>query len=47
MDKLHMFQEIFGKVEEFGCWYMDIIQTYAGRQFISKEFQEGISVHGV
>ena len=47
MDKLDMFQERFGKVDEFGYWDMDIIQTYAGRQFISKEFQEGISVHGV
>ena len=27
MDKLDMFQARFGKVDEFGWWYMKIIQT--------------------
>ena len=30
MDKIDMFQSIFGKVDEFGWWYMDIIQTGSG-----------------
>ena len=47
MDKLDMFQEFFGKLDELGWWYMDIIQTDAGTQFTSKEFQEGLSVRGV
>ena len=47
MDKLYTFQSIFGKVNEFGWWDMDIIQNDSGTQFTSKEFQEGISVCGV
>ena len=42
-----MFQEIFGKVDEFGWWYMQIIQTEAVTQFTSNDFQEGICVRGV
>ena len=42
MDKLDMFHARFGTVDEFGWWDMEIIQTYAGKQFTSKEFQEGI-----
>ena len=40
-----MFQEIFGKLDEFCWWNMETFQTDAGTQFTSKEFQEGISVH--
>ena len=47
MDKLDMFQARFGKVDEFGWWDKEIIQTGAGTQFISKNFQEGLSVCGV
>ena len=47
MDKLYIFQSIFGKVNEFGWWDMEIIQNDSGTQFTSKEFQEGISVRGV
>ena len=36
MDKLDMFQEIFGKVDGFGRRYMERIQTDAGTQFTSK-----------
>ena len=47
MDKLDMFQAIFGKVDEF-CWCdMQIIQTDNDMQFIYKYFQEGLSVHVV
>ena len=41
MDKIDMFQAIFGKVDEFGWWDMEIIQTNVGTQFTSKEFQKG------
>ena len=36
IDKLGMFQERFGKVDEYGWWDMDIIQTCSGTQFTSK-----------
>ena len=39
MDKLDMFQSLFGKLYEFGWWDMDGIQTDAGTQFTSKDFQ--------
>ena len=45
MDKIEMFQAIFRKVDEFGWWDMVRIQTDAGTQFTSKEFQEGLSIH--
>ena len=47
MDKIDIFQERFGKVYESGWWDMEIIQTDSGTQFNSKEFQEGLSMHGV
>ena len=47
MYKLDTFQAIFVTVYEFVWWDMEIIQTDAGMKFISKEFQEGISIHGV
>ena len=47
MDKLDTFQSIFGKLDEFGWWDMERIQTDAGTQFNSKEFQEGLFVRGV
>ena len=42
-----MFQARFGKVNEFGWWDMEKIQTDSGMQFTPKDFQEGLSVHGV
>ena len=42
MDKLDMFQAIFGKVYEFGWWNMEIIKTDAGTQFTSGDFQQGL-----
>ena len=47
MEKPDMFQARFGKVDEFGWWDMDIIQTDASMQFTFKKFQEDIHVHGV
>ena len=47
MDKLDMFQARFGKVDEFSWWDMEIIQTENDMQCNSKEFQEGLSVHGL
>ena len=42
-----MFQEIFGKVDKFVLWDMEIIQTDAGTQFTSKESQEVFSLRGL
>ena len=39
MDKLDMFKSIFGKIDRFGWWYLEIISADAGTQFTSKEFQ--------
>ena len=47
MDKLDMFQSRFLKVDEFVWWNMGRIQTDAGTQFTSNDFEEGLSVHGV
>ena len=47
MDKIDMFQAIFGKLCKSGWWDMDIIQTDDDRQFTSKEFQEGPNVCGL
>ena len=47
MYKLYIFQGIFGKVDKFGWWDMERIQTDTGTQFTSKKFQEGLSVRGV
>ena len=47
MGKIDMFQEIFGKVDEFSWWDMERIQTYADTWFTYKEFQEGLSVRGL
>ena len=45
--KLDILNAGFGKVDEFGCWDIDIIQTDAGTYFTFKNFQEGLSVSGV
>ena len=47
MDKLDMFQARFGKVDEFGWWGSEWIQTYAGAQFTYKDIQEVLSVRAV
>ena len=40
MDKLDMFQFIFGKIDEFGWWDLEIISADACTQFTSTEFKE-------
>ena len=40
MDKLEIFQSRFGKIEESGCWYLEIILADAGTQFTSTELKE-------
>ena len=47
MDKLDMFQSIFGKVDKFVWWDLEIIQTDSGSHFTSKAFQERIYLRGV
>ena len=47
MDKPGTFQAILGKVDEFGWWDMERIQTDAGTQLTSKEFQEVLYVRGL
>ena len=43
IDKPDMFQSILGKVDGFGWWDMEIIQTDNGTQFTSKDIWESIS----
>ena len=40
MDKLDMLQSIFGKIDEFGWWYLEIISANSGTQFTSTDFKE-------
>ena len=40
MDKLDVFQSIFGKIDGFGWWDLEIISADAGTQFTSTEFKE-------
>ena len=40
MDKLDMFQSRFEKIDEFGWWYLEIISSDAGTQFISTKFKQ-------
>ena len=47
MDNQDVLQTRFGKVDKFGWWDFERIQADAGLQFTSKEFQEGLFVHGV
>ena len=47
MDKLDMFQSRFGKIDQFGWWYLEIISSEAGTQFTSTEFKEECQTRGV
>ena len=47
MDKLDMFQSIFGKIDKFGLWGLEIILADAAAQFTSKELKEECQTHGV
>ena len=35
-----MFQSRFGKIDQFGWWYLEIISADAGTQFTSTEFKD-------
>ena len=47
MDNMDVFQYIFGKIDEFGWWYLEIISADAGTQFTSTESQDACQTHGV
>ena len=40
MDKLDMFQSRFGKIDQFGWWYLERISAAAGTQFTSTKFKD-------
>ena len=40
IDKLDMFQSIFGKIDEFRWWYLERISADAGTQFTSTGIKE-------
>ena len=40
MDKLDMFQSMFGKIDEFVWWDLEIISADEGTQFTSTELKE-------
>ena len=42
MYNIDMFQERFGKVDQFGWWDMERIQTYAVTKFTPKYFSRVI-----
>ena len=47
MDKLHVFEFIFGKIDKFGWWYLERISAEAATQFTSMEIQEECQTRGV
>ena len=47
MDKLDMFQSIFGNIDQFGWWYLERISADAGTQFTSTEFKDECQTCGV
>ena len=47
LDKLDMFQSRFGKIDQFGWWYLEIISADAGTHFTSTEFKEECQIRGV
>ena len=46
MDKLDTFQSIFGKIDQFGWWDLEIISADAGTQFTSTEFKDKCQTRG-
>ena len=40
MEKLDMFQSIFGKMDQFGWWNLERISADAGTQLTSTSFKE-------
>ena len=47
MDKLDMFQSRFGKIDEFGWWYLERISAGSGTQFTSTEVKQECQNCGV
>ena len=47
MNKLDIFQSIFGKIDKFGWWDLEIISADAGMQFTSTYFKEECQTCGV
>ena len=47
IDKLDICQSRFVKVDKFGWWDLELIQTDAGMLFYYKKSQESISIRGV
>ena len=42
MDKLDMFQSRFGKIDEFGWWYLERISVDASTQFTSMDSRTNV-----
>ena len=47
MDNMDVFQYIFGKIDEFGWWYLERISANAGTQFTFTYFQDECQTHSV
>ena len=47
MDKLYMFQCIFGKIDKFGWWDLERISADTGTQFTIKDFKDECQTYGV
>ena len=47
MNKLDMFQSRFGKIDQFGWWYLEIFSADAGTKFTSTEFKDKFQTRGV
>ena len=47
MDKLDTFQSRFGRIEEFGWWYLERISADTSTQFTSTKFKEECQTHRV
>ena len=47
MEKLDIFQSRFGKIDQFGWWYLEIISSDAGTQFTLTVFKEEFQTCGV
>ena len=47
MDKLNIFQSRFGKMDEFGLWYLERISADTGTIFTLTDFKEECQTRGV
>ena len=44
MDKLDMFQSRFGKIDQFGWWYLERISADADTQFTSTDLKYNVKL---